>query len=371
MLPRGIARPMLCVQYDLMLSFETALRVAVIGQEILIAAVLLFGRGSAVARSSGALFLLSVSAYLIVSDPVLSEAVAFLWPLLTLLAIIVPYCLWLFARAVFEAPWPRWWILAGFALLAVCVWVIFIGADGYGHEWVNVANIATHIASLTAVAHAIWIAAKGRPDDLIEQRRQFRVFFIVIVAAQVGAVLVAELLLRGAEPAWLILLNVSVIGLLTVGLAIPLLRLNPELFAPVRTLGLGATTREAGDLSPSESVLKQALLTAMSEGAYQQSGLNIRTLAEQLGHTEHQLRKLINGRLGFRNFSAFLNSYRIPEAKRVLADAGEVRKPVLTIALDLGYGSLGPFNRAFKAATNMTPTEYRQAALGSKDAKNE
>ena len=362
---------MLCVQYELMSSFETALRVAIIGQEILIAAVLLFGRGSRIARISGALFLLSVSAYLIVSDPMLSQAADFLWPLLTLLAIIVPYCLWLFARAVFEAPWPRWWILAGFTLLAVCVWVIFIGGDSPGSEWINVASIVRHIASLTAVAHALWIAAKGRPDDLIERRRRFRVFFIVIVAAQVGAVLVAELLLRGAEPDWLVLLNVSVIAVLTVGLAIPLLRLNPEFFAPVRTQGTGTTAQEAEELSPSESVLKQALLTAMSEGEYQQSGLNIRTLAEQLGHTEHQLRKLINGRLGFRNFSAFLNSYRIPEAKRVLEDAGQVRKPVLTIALDLGYGSLGPFNRAFKAATNMTPTEYRQAALGSKDAKNE
>ena len=354
-----------------MQSFETALRVAIIGQEILIAAVLLFGRGNGAARLSGALFLLSVSAYLIVSDPLLSQAAAFLWPLLTLLAIIVPFCLWLFARAVFEAPWPRWWILAGFALLAVCVWLIFVRSDSLGSEWVNLASIVRQIASLAVVAHAVWIAAKGRPDDLIEQRRRFRVFFIVIVAAQVGAVLVAELLLRGAEPPWLILLNVSFIAILTVGLAVPLLRLNPEFFAPVRTQGADTTTREADDLSPSESVLKQALLSAMSEGAYRQSGLNIRTLAEQLGHTEHQLRKLINGRLGFRNFSAFLNSYRIPAAKKVLADAGEVRKPVLTIALDLGYGSLGPFNRAFKAATNMTPTEYRQAALGSKDAENE
>jgi len=182
---------------------------------------------------------------------------------------------------------------------------------------------------------------------------------------------VVELLLRGAEPAWLVFLNVSVIAVLTVGLAVPLLRPSPEFFAPVQMRGAGTIAREAEDLSPSESVLKQALLTAMSEGAFQQSGLNIRTLAEQLGHTEHQLRKLINGRLGFRNFSAFLNSYRIPEAKKVLADAEQVRKPVLTIALDLGYGSLGPFNRAFKAATDMTPTEYRQAALGSKDAKNE
>jgi AraC-like DNA-binding protein len=164
---------------------------------------------------------------------------------------------------------------------------------------------------------------------------------------------------------------VSVIAILTVGLAIPLLRPNPEFFAPVLARGTNSADRQTKDLSPSESVLKKALLSAMSEGAYQQSGLNIRTLAEQLGHTEHQLRKLINGRLGYRNFSAFLNTYRIPAAKKVLADAGQVRKPVLTIALDLGYGSLGPFNRAFKAATDMTPTEYRQAALSSKDAKNE
>ena len=362
---------MLGVQYDPMSSFETALRVAIIGQEILIAAVLLFGRGGGIARLSGVLFLLSVSAYLIVSDPLLSEAAAFFSPVLTLLAIIVPYCLWLFARAIFEAAWPRWWILAGFALLAVCVWVIFIGADSYGSDWVNVAGIITRIASLTAVAHALWIAVKGRPDDLVEHRRRFRVFFVAIVAAQVGVVLVVELLLGGAEPAWLVFLNVSVIAILTVGLAVPLLRLNPEFFAPVPARSTDSADQRSEELSPSESVLKQTLLSAMNEGTYRQSGLNIRTLAEQLGHTEHQLRKLINGRLGFRNFSAFLNSYRIPEAKKVLADAGQVRKPVLTIALDLGYGSLGPFNRAFKAATNMTPTEYRQAALGSKDIKNE
>jgi len=367
----ALVRTTISVQYGSMSSFETALRVAIIGQEILIAAVLLFGRGSGVARLSGALFLLSVSAYLIVSDPLLSEAADFLRPLLSLLAIIVPYCLWLFARAVFEAPWPRRWILAGFALLAAGVWVIFVSGDSYGSEWVNIASIVRHIASLAAVAHALWIAAKGRPDDLVEHRRRFRVFFIAIVAAQVGVVLVVELLLGGAEPAWLVFLNVSVIAVLTLGLAVPLLRLNPEFFAPVPARSTDSADQRIEDLSPWESVLKQALLSAMNEGTYQQSGLNIRTLAEQLGHTEHQLRKLINGHLGFRNFSAFLNSYRIPEAKVILADAGQVRKPVLTIALDLGYGSLGPFNRAFKAATNMTPTEYRQAALGSKDSKNE
>jgi AraC-like DNA-binding protein len=38
--------------------------------------------------------------------------------------------------------------------------------------------------------------------------------------------------------------------------------------------------------------------------------------------------------------------------------------PVLTIALDAGFSSLGPFNRAFKADTGLTPTEYRRLNSG-------
>ena len=69
------------------------------------------------------------------------------------------------------------------------------------------------------------------------------------------------------------------------------------------------------------------------------------------------------GHLGFRNFTAFLNSYRVTEAKQQLGDPEQSRTPVLTIALNLGYASLGPFNRAFKAQTGMTPTEYRRRRL--------
>jgi AraC-like DNA-binding protein len=35
----------------------------------------------------------------------------------------------------------------------------------------------------------------------------------------------------------------------------------------------------------------------------------------------------------------------------------------LTIALDAGFQSLGPFNRAFKAHTGMTPTDFRRDRL--------
>ncbi|MHA7873540.1 MAG: helix-turn-helix domain-containing protein, partial [Hyphococcus sp.] len=65
------------------------------------------------------------------------------------------------------------------------------------------------------------------------------------------------------------------------------------------------------------------------------------------------------------NFSAFLNARRIEDAKVMLSDPAMAKKQVLQIALELGYASIAPFNRAFKAATSQTPTEYRKEKLNN------
>jgi AraC-like DNA-binding protein len=96
---------------------------------------------------------------------------------------------------------------------------------------------------------------------------------------------------------------------------------------------------------------------------YRQEGLTIGFLSAKLGVPEYRLRQLINEGLGHRNFNAFLNGYRIEEAKAALGDPEQKDVPVLTIALDAGFQSVGPFNRAFKAATDLTPTEFRRLAL--------
>ena len=54
----------------------------------------------------------------------------------------------------------------------------------------------------------------------------------------------------------------------------------------------------------------------------------------------------------------------LAEAEPALSDPAQADVPVLTIALDAGFGSIGPFNRAFKAQTGVTPTEYRRMRLG-------
>ena len=60
------------------------------------------------------------------------------------------------------------------------------------------------------------------------------------------------------------------------------------------------------------------------------------------------------------NFNAYLNGWRLADAKQALADPAQRDVPISTIALDAGFQSLGPFNRAFKAETGLTPSEFRE-----------
>ena len=99
------------------------------------------------------------------------------------------------------------------------------------------------------------------------------------------------------------------------------------------------------------------------EKAWRDEELSFARLAAQLGLQEYKLRRLINRGLGHRNFTAFLNRYRIKEVCDALDDPSQAAVPISTIALDAGFGSLGPFNRAFREANGMTPSEYRSRGL--------
>jgi AraC-like DNA-binding protein len=123
--------------------------------------------------------------------------------------------------------------------------------------------------------------------------------------------------------------------------------------------------RPAPPATGQEAALLEALRKLMEDDkAYREDALSITSLSQHLGVQEYRLRRLINGQLGHRNFSAFVNGYRLTEVTAALADPSQAEVPILTIALDAGFGSIGPFNRAFKAHTGLTPTEYRRARLG-------
>jgi AraC-like DNA-binding protein len=137
-----------------------------------------------------------------------------------------------------------------------------------------------------------------------------------------------------------------------------------ELFAPqahqVRK-PLIATQLDANVELPDPSLIAALEKLMQIDCVYREENLTIGALALKLAIPEHKLRRVINQGLGYRNFNAFLNHYRLTEVKAALVDPKKDNLPILTIALYTGFQSIGPFNRAFKLDTGVTPTEFRRA----------
>ncbi len=306
--------------------------------------------------------------YLINTTP-LMMATSPLDPAIDFVAISTPFWIWLFARRLFEREPDRrfFWGAVGILLFG---WFIgnFVPAT-----W-PAGFLILHFALLILIGDLVRVGLFERDDDLVEQRRTIRLWLPLLVAAQAGGILVFELIelamgLDGRLPI-ANLINCTLILVLMLFAGIALLRTDADLLAVPEAEEPEEETPQPLNLSPSESVLHEKLSAAMADGAYREPGLTIAGLAEMLDTPEHRLRALINKRLGHRNFSAFLNRHRIAEAKERLSDKDAVDLPVLTIAMDLGYNSLTPFNRAFRSETGTTPSEFRRLAIGGDRSDN-
>lgn len=292
-------------------------------------------------------------------------------PWTDLFSLSTPFWIWLFGRRLFERE-PEQRIILATAAIMVVGWFIgnFVPATGLA------GFLILHVVALALVVDLVRIGVFEREDDLVEQRRIVRLWLPLLVAAQAGQILLVELLelmspLDSRYPP-LSLINSVVILLIMLFAALTLFRTDRELLpAPDEEKSASPEISPlALDLSPSETVLHDRLISAMEAGAWREPGLTIAALADSLDTPEHRLRALINRRLGHRNFSAFVGRYRIAEARERLADRECVDLPVLTIAMDLGYNSLAPFNRAFKAQTGITPSEFRRQAIGEDSDQN-
>lgn len=337
-------------------TLDTSVRLIAVGASLLLLTLLLAGQVRPAIKLALAGLLISAAAYLINSSTVIHPPRP-IRPYIDLASVFTPYWTWLFGRRLFEDEPPRPMLYAvAVALLLGWYTAHFIpSVDPAGFY-------AIHLVSLGLVADLLRVAFGARADDLLEKRRMIRLWLPLLVAVQTGGVLLFETLAGRASPFPPVqLANAVLILALTLFAGIALLRTDEELLAEPSD----ASPLDAGkaELSASEAVLKDKLAAAMASGLYRSAGLTIARLAEQLGTPEHRLRALINRRLGYRNFSAYLNRHRIDEAQAILADSARVDLPVLTIAMDLGYNSLPTFNRAFRSETGMTPTDFRRDRL--------
>jgi AraC-like DNA-binding protein len=356
---------------------DAALRGTLVALLVLLALVLLRERPHLPVAQAAAALALGLCVQVVSSTPLFEARVPGVWQAPWVAVSVGNAVLfWVFAQALFddEFSWRP---------LHAVAWLMVAALSGF-----NCAVMA-HSASIFApftfglqrlvpllfAALAAWAAASQWRADLVEGRRRLRAFTVATGVVYTLATLVARLgsplgQLTGATAmadVVILLAIVAVIGWRLLGLGIE----GARLFAPVPAMVVpedavdaelpAPTPAPPAAPDPAEDRLAAALQHAMAEERlYRGEDLSLASVAARLAVPEYRLRRLINQRLGHRNFNAFVNGFRLADARTALADPALSDTPVLTIALDAGFQSIGPFNRAFKAATGLTPTEFRR-----------
>jgi AraC-like DNA-binding protein len=110
-------------------------------------------------------------------------------------------------------------------------------------------------------------------------------------------------------------------------------------------------------LAPELLPWRDKLLALMAtEQPWLEPELTLTELAQRLRTTPNVLSKVINTGCG-QNFNDFVNTYRVHEAQRKLADPRFGHYSLVGVALESGFNSKSTFNRVFKKLVGQAPSE--------------
>lgn len=124
----------------------------------------------------------------------------------------------------------------------------------------------------------------------------------------------------------------------------------------VETAAKPARQKRVGDAAFDH--LKTRLEELMqTQKPYLDPALSLPLLAGKLGVSVHELSYLINEAYD-ENFFAFVNRYRVEEAKRLLLSETLEKLNILGVAYEAGFNSKTTFNTTFKKLTGESPTDF-------------
>lgn len=260
---------------------------------------------------------------------------------------------WWFCLASFDPTFrPR-----GMVLAAGTAWLGIASADrgllgsaleSKGLSWGLIA------LGLGMIGYLFWRLVRDRAGDLVDERRRARVLVVVLLAGQLGADFLVDLVM-GLDwgPQGFTIIQNTILLAFAAWLGLRLLPVP----APVP-----AAARAAFPVRDEETRLTERLRVLVEvEKIHLDAGLTVADFARRMGAPERTVRQLINHRLGHDHFRAFLNACRVAEARRLLTDPARAGDKLIAIALDSGFSSLPSFNRAFLAVEGRPPSAFRAA----------
>ena len=112
----------------------------------------------------------------------------------------------------------------------------------------------------------------------------------------------------------------------------------------------------------SRSIAKKIREYVEEEKPYLNADLRLPQLAEQLDLSTHHLSQVINKELD-KNFTEFVNHYRVEEVKLMMTDPKKEHLTVMDIAYSAGFNNKTSFYKSFKEVTGYSPSAYRKKKL--------
>ena len=246
------------------------------------------------------------------------------------------------------------------AIEAVAALTPVAGASALATEAGRIINNAEALVCFTAIAFVWRETLHGFTAQLSAGERRVRVLFLAGFSLLIA---VSLLWVSGADPGsfaakWqdTMLTMCALLTLLISRLAVQFRLRHPLL----ETVGPGRSQRANIDEVESVELASRIMAALNDDTLLTVPNLKVADLAEHIGDQEYKVTRCITSHLGYRNFNHMLNSFRIERAKRLFEDPERQRMTIASIAYDCGFNSLGPFNRAFRQHTGVTPKEYRQ-----------
>ena len=295
---------------------------------------------------------------------------------------IYPLLLLLVFRLVNFNPFPFW------------VWLFFFLPFGFEFFWYTSRYLWVDAELKTEMINAFYEFNRKRPIDLFSNPIVFIKRLLIPVSFLLASLLILipnrqKLTKQGIYPPLIVLLSLCILfkasasflyktyysftsdllsekilnsGFLTLIVLLCCSYLANEIVKANSFLQQNTPRNQQGNIKkPQQQILWQLLLTHLQEKeSYLDSNLTLQGLALQLSTNTTYLSQTIN-ELAEKNFTDFINAYRIKNAQKLLKDPDFDQYTIDGIAAKTGFVSKSAFYRAFKKETGLTPGQYKKA----------